>query len=69
MTHKVIVRALAARNGGPGLTAAELAEQFGQPEALVRNALAQLVFGERMVTCDRDGRYKLGDPKRIIEMA
>ena len=68
MMSRPIVRALAACNGGPGLTAGELADEFGQPEAQMRATLADLVFRAGEVTCDRDGRYKLGDPTALMEM-
>lgn len=64
-----ICRQLAARNGGPGLTADELAGAVGLARPYVRQELAALVFREGTVTCDRDGRYKLGDPTPLLELA
>jgi predicted ArsR family transcriptional regulator len=58
---------LAATNGGPGLTADELAARLGATPAIMRNELARLVFAkDGGVTCIADGkrgagRYKLGD--------
>ncbi len=66
--ERATLRALAARNGGPGLTAAELAEQLGASLPIMRHALATLVFTRREATCHADGRYVLGDPSRLIEM-
>lgn len=66
MSSKAITLALAACNGGPGLTAQQLAERLGQPLACVRQQMAQLVFTEGVVTCDRAGRYKLGDPAALL---
>lgn len=63
-----IKRALLAHNGGPGLTAEELATQTGLPLALVRNALASLIFDEGIVTCTAEGRYKTGDPTPLINL-
>lgn len=65
--NSAVTQALAATNGGPGLTAEELAIQFGQTTAAMRNTLAVMVFDEGTVTCDRAGRYKLGDPTPLIE--
>jgi hypothetical protein len=62
-----IRQALAATNGGPGLTADELATRLGATTAIMRNELARLVFAkDGGVTCIADGkrapgRYKLGD--------
>lgn len=52
---------------GPA-TAAEIATRHGHPEAVVRNTLSALVFDAKSVTCDRAGRYQLGDPTPLIEM-
>jgi DNA-binding IclR family transcriptional regulator len=65
---QAITRALAATNGGPGLTAADLASLLGTPEAVVRNTLSQLVFDDRTITCAADGRFKLGDPTPLITL-
>jgi hypothetical protein len=59
--------ALASTNGGPGLTADELATRLGATPAIMRNELARLVFAkDGGVTCIADSRYgtsryKLGD--------
>jgi DNA-binding IclR family transcriptional regulator len=60
---------LASCNGGPGLTSREIAERLMIPDAIVRNTLAGLVFAENEVTCDRDGRYKIGDPTKLLVIA
>lgn len=52
---------------GPA-TAAEIAAGHGHPEAVIRNTLSALVFDAKSVTCDRSGRYRLGDPTPLIEM-
>jgi hypothetical protein len=65
---------LAACNGGPGLTADELATRLGATPAIMRTELATLVFSkDGGVTCLADGprgvgRYKLGDsaPLRMV---
>lgn len=62
MTATAIRRQLAACNGGPGLTVADLAARTGFAPAHVRNELARLMFGAREVTTDTEGRFKLGDP-------
>lgn len=65
--RNVIVQELARCNGGPGLTADELAARLGATVAVMRNELARLVFAkDGGVTCIADskrgpGRYKLGD--------
>jgi DNA-binding IclR family transcriptional regulator len=64
-----IMQALAATNGGPGLTSEELVGKLGMPRALVRQELARLVFDEQLVTCHVDGRYKIGDPASILVVA
>jgi DNA-binding IclR family transcriptional regulator len=61
-------RALAARNGGPGITTGELSQQLEQPEPLVRQAVAHLVLSERIATCDGEGKYRLGDPTALLRM-
>lgn len=75
MMQEAIKRALAACNGGPGLTLEEIAESLGIPVALARQDLAALVFTECTVTCavTRDakgkpgpGRYRLGDPSALL---
>lgn len=64
---EAIRRALAETNGGPGLTADELAARLGAPIAIMRNELSRLVFSkDGGVTCIADskrgeGRFKLGD--------
>lgn len=56
-----IRRELAACNGGPGLTAAELAERLGSAPAVMRTELAALVFSKAGgVTCRADSRYGTG---------
>jgi hypothetical protein len=71
---EAIRRELAATNGGPGLTAAELASRLGATPAVMRNELARLVFSkDGGVTCIADnrygaGRYKLGDSAALRRM-
>jgi DNA-binding IclR family transcriptional regulator len=67
--NPAVMQALAATNGGPGLTAAELAAKLGANTAVMRNTLSKMVFEDKAVTCDRAGRYKLGDPSPLIRMA
>ncbi len=64
----LVLRALLKRDGGPGATVDDLVAELRLPRALVRMALAQLVFTDRRVTCDRKGRYRAGDPTRLIEL-
>ncbi len=64
-----VTQALAATNGGPGLTVEDLAARLGIAKPIVRHTLAALVFTDRTATCGRDGRYKLGDPKALLELA
>lgn len=66
MLATVVVRELAVCNGGPGLSADELSTRLGCPPAQIRNVLAGLVFREKTVTCDREGRYSLGDPTPLL---
>lgn len=67
-----IRRELAACNGGPGLTAAELAERLGAAPAAMRTELAALVFSKAGgVTCHAagkraEGRYVLGDSSPLM---
>lgn len=69
-----ISRELASTNGGPGLTADELASRLGASTAVMRNELARLVFAkDGGVTCIADsrygaGRYKLGDSVALRKM-
>jgi DNA-binding IclR family transcriptional regulator len=63
MRAGLIVDALAQRPH----TAAELAERLGFPCATVRADLAELVFQRQTVTCDRRGRYSIGNPERILK--
>lgn len=69
-----IRRTLAECNGGPGLTADELAARLGATTAIMRNELARLVFSkDGGVTCIADGkcgpgRYKLGSSERLRKM-
>lgn len=69
-----IRRQLAATNGGPGLTADELAARLGATVAIMRNELARLVFSkDGGVTCIADSRYgtsryKLGDSAALRGM-
>lgn len=67
--HGPVRRALAAHNGGPGLTEAELVAATGQPRAIVRVALADICLVERIATCDAEGRYRLGDPSALLTAA
>jgi DNA-binding IclR family transcriptional regulator len=64
--REAIMSELAARNGGPGLTARELASFLHAPEAIVRNMLAALVFREKCVTCDARGRFSIGEPSALL---
>lgn len=68
-TGTAICRRLAECNGGPGLTCDELSKAVGVTRPFVRQELAQLVFREHAVTCDRAGRYRLGDPTPLLECA
>lgn len=61
-------QSLAARNGGPGITAKDLADDLGLPLAVVRQTLATMVFREGIATCDGEGRFKLGDPTAVVRM-
>lgn len=61
-----VTRELAATNGGPGLTAPDLAVRLGSPVAVIRNTLSELVFSEKSVTCGRDGCYKIGSPAKLL---
>lgn len=66
-TESAIRRELAARNGGPGLTASELSERLGVPLPAMRTTLAAVVFArDGGVTCvaetkRSEARYVLGD--------
>jgi hypothetical protein len=62
-----VTRALAATNGGPGLTARELSERLGSPEPVIRNVLAGLVFRDKTAVCDAEGVFKLGDPAALLD--
>jgi predicted ArsR family transcriptional regulator len=46
---------------GP-LTDDDLAERLGIPRAIVRHHLWTMVYRHRTVTCDRAGRFHLGEP-------
>lgn len=61
-------QALAAANGGPGLTVEEIAAQTGKPAAAVRSTLYGLVFEERVATVRPGDRYALGDPRPLLEL-
>lgn len=75
-----ISQALAACNGGPGLTLDELAAATGFDRPTLRSALASMTHDDHTVTCERgpgpDGapgaapapsaRYRLGDPTPLI---
>ena len=61
-TGQTICRELARCNGGPGLTADELAERLGCPRAVIRQEMAGLVLRQKVCTIDRAGRYKVGVP-------
>lgn len=62
-----VVQQLAACNGGPGLTDAELAARLGCQPAVMRTALAGMVFAkDGGITCvaaspRAEARYVLGD--------
>ncbi len=66
---KAAMRELAACNGGPGLTAQELADRVGAALPQMRQALSSLVFNEKRITCGRDGRYVIGDPAPLLKLA
>lgn len=70
MSARAITRALAERNGGPGLTEAELMERTGMDRASLRSELARLTYERHEVTCSRGldapasaARFRLGDPR------
>lgn len=69
-----IKRELASRNGGPGLTADELAVRLGSTVAIMRTELAGLVFAkDGGVTCvaeskTAEGRFVLGDSTPLRKM-
>lgn len=65
-TGQAICQKLAECNGGPGLTADELAERLGQPRAVIRQEMAGLVLRRKVVTVGRDGRYKMGPPPKAL---
>lgn len=71
---EAIRRALAETNGGPGLTADELAARLGATTAVMRNELSRLVFSkDGGVTCIADskqgaGRFKLGSSEQLRKM-
>lgn len=72
MTEQLILAALREHPA----TAHDLAARFGAPQAVVRNTLAELVFRRDhrgrpcgVVTCGRDGRYRLGDPRPLLEVS
>lgn len=74
MTKRTILERLNGRESPErGLTAEELAEMTHAPIAVVRNALAELVFthSNRVsvygVTCDREGRHYMGDPTLLYD--
>lgn len=66
-TESAVRRALAERNGGPGLTARELGDMLGVPLPAMRTTLAAVVFAkDGGVTCvaeskRSEARYVLGD--------
>lgn len=72
---EAIRRQLAACNGGPGLTADELAALLGVPAPLMRTELAGLVFAkDGGVTCRADGpraagRYVLGSSDDLRQVS
>ena len=66
MLAKAVMRELASTNGGLGLTVHDLAERLGAPLATIRQTMADLVFRDKSVTCDKQGRYKIGDPSRLM---
>lgn len=69
-TGQTICRALAATNGGPGLTADELADRLGCPCAVIRQEMAGFVLRQKVCTIDRAGRYKVGaPPKSLFEVS
>jgi len=61
-TGSAIVRALSKG----ALTGDELAVEIGLAGAFVSSELAKLVFDARAVTCDRAGRFRVGDPTPLL---
>lgn len=75
MIEQAIMQRLAAQNGGPGLTVAELATGLHRDRASIRNALAELIFRRKQITCERptgtkaaDARYRIGDPAPLLRV-
>jgi hypothetical protein len=72
---EAIRRQLAECNGGPGLTADELAVRLGSTVAIMRIELAALVFTKGGgVTCMAEGkraagRYVLGDSTPLRQVS
>lgn len=52
---------LRALGDGPG-TVDELADRVGVHPALIRQCVCALVYADRLVSCDSQGRYLLGAP-------
>jgi hypothetical protein len=56
------------------MTAGELAKHLGVLECHMRATLARMVWpnGKRMpygdITCDKQGRYLIGDPSPLMEV-
>lgn len=65
-TGQTICRTLAQCNGGPGLTADELADRLGCSRAVIRQEMAGLVLRQKVCTIDKQGRYKVGPPSRSL---
>lgn len=49
------------------LTVGELSALTGHSPAYVRGALKVLIHDKRVVTVDRRGKYRLGDPSPILD--
>lgn len=74
-TESAVRRALAERNGGPGLTARELGDTLGVPLPAMRTTLAAVVFArDGGVTCvaeskRSEARYVLGDSAALRQVS
>jgi hypothetical protein len=61
VTNKAEERILEMLAGRP-MTEGEIVDALASVRPFVRMHLWYLVFADRKVTCDRDGRYRLGAP-------
>lgn len=53
---------------GSRMSVDQLAESIGIPRPHVRAAVAEMVFTNREITCDREGFFYVGDPTPLIMM-